>query len=174
MLSCRVVTLRIAATLAALLFAWSAGWSADGAAVAPGSAAPAFKAALLDGGTVTLDSLRGDPVLLNFWSPACPPCVLEMPELEKLYLRYRARGLRILGMTEMDTTPDVVRRFLSERGVTYPIALDADGAIGARYALEAHPTSILVDANGIVRYVNPGFLRGEEKDIEAAIRKVLR
>ncbi len=142
------------------------------AALSPGTPAPLFAAPRLDGGTLSLRALRGHPVLLNFWSPTCPPCVLEMPELEKLHHVYAPRGLTIVGIVEMASSADEARRFVEERGVTYPIVLDLDGAIGARYRLEAHPTSVLIDARGIMRYENLGFLRGEEKEIEAAIRKV--
>ena len=143
------------------------------AALPSGRPAPAFEAPRLEGGTLSLRALRGHPVLLNFWSPTCPPCALEMPELEVLYRRYAPRGLTIVGVTEMESSADQARRFVEERGVTYPIVLDPDGAIGARYRLEAHPTSVHLDARGIVRYENLGFLAGEEKEIEAAIRRVL-
>ena len=158
--------------LAALALLPLAGGAAR-AGLPSGKPAPLFTAPRLDGGALSLRALRGHPVLLNFWSPTCPPCALEMPELETLHHRYAARGLTIVGIVEMESSADEARRFVAERGVTYPIVLDHDGAIGARYRLEAHPTSVLLDARGIVRYENLGFLRGEEKEIEAAIQQVL-
>jgi peroxiredoxin len=157
----------------AVLALLSPAVGAAGAGLPAGRPAPLFAAPRLDGGTLSLQALRGRPVLLNFWSPTCPPCALEMPELEKLHRRYATRGLTIVGIVEMESSADEARRFVEERGVTYPIVLDLDGAIGARYRLEAHPTSVLLDARGTVRFENLGFLRGEEKEIEAAIQKVL-
>jgi len=144
------------------------------ASPAPGQPAPLFSAEEFNGGALSLQSLRGRVVLLNFWSSACPPCRIEMPELEKIKRRYAGRGLRVIGITEMDPPRDQVRDFLEQTGVTYPILLDPAGRIGALYALEAHPTSIVIDARGIVRYTNVGFLKGEEKEIERAVVEALR
>jgi peroxiredoxin len=135
--------------------------------------APPFSTARLDGGTVTLESLRGRVVLLNFWAVGCPPCRIEMPELEKIHRRYSGRGLQVLGVTEMNPERDEVARAVAEIGVTYPVLLDPDARIGALYGIEAHPTSVVIDVRGLVRFVNAGYLRGEERGIERAIRKAL-
>jgi peroxiredoxin len=135
--------------------------------------APLFSARKLDGGTLSLESLRGQVVLLNFWAPACPPCRIEMPELEKIHRRYARRGLMVLGVTEMDPSRDQLLDALKETAVTYPILLDPEARIGSLYTLTAHPTSFVIDARGIVRYVNVGYLRGEENDIEQAILRTL-
>jgi len=140
---------------------------------APGSPAPTFTARKLDGKTLSLESLRGRVVLLNFWAPACPPCRIEMPELEKIHRRHAARGLRVIGITEMDPSREQVLGALREAGVTYPILLDPGARIGSLYAITAHPTSVLVDARGLVSYVNLGYLKGEEKDIEQAVLRAL-
>lgn len=140
---------------------------------APGSPAPLFSSGKLKGGTLSLASLRGHVVLLNFWAPACPPCRIEMPELEKIHQRYAGRGLRVLGITEMDPSREQVLSALKEVAVTYPILLDPGARIGSLYAIAAHPTSVVIDARGVVRYVNVGYLRGEEKDIEQAILRTL-
>ena len=135
--------------------------------------APAFTGEKLDGGILRLESLRGHVVLLNFWAVACPPCRIEMPELEKIHRRYAGRGLQVLGVTEMDPTPGQVRDAIAEMGVTYPILLDPGAGIASLYGIKAHPTSFVIDAKGIVRFVNSGYLKGEEIDIEREIRKAL-
>ena len=140
---------------------------------APGSPAPTFTARKLDGKTLSLEPLRGRVVLLNFWAPACPPCRFEMPELEKIHRRYADRGLRVIGITEMDPSREQVLGALKEVVVTYPVLLDPGARVGSLYAIVAHPTSVLIDARGIVCYVNVGYLRGEEKDIEQAILQAL-
>jgi peroxiredoxin len=142
-------------------------------APAPGAPAPPFSGALLDGGSLNLESLRGHVVLINFWAPACPPCRIEMPALERIHRRYSRKGLRVVGITEMDPARAQVFHSIEETGVTYPIILDPGARIGALYAIEAHPTSFVVDTRGIVRYVNVGYLKGEEKEIERAIREAL-
>ena len=135
--------------------------------------APLFSAERLDGKTLSLAALRGHVVLLNFWAVACPPCRIEMPELESIHRRYAGRGLRVIGITEMDPSRDQAIRFVAEAGVTYPIVLDPGARIGELYALEAHPTTIIIDSRGRVRYVNAGYLRGEEKEIERAVQEAL-
>ena len=98
---------------------------------------------------------------------------MEAPHLQRLHKKYYNQGLRLLGVTQMDPTVAEVRAFLKKHGITYPIVLDPGEKVGARYKLEGHPTGILIDRKGIVRYVHTGFLPGEEKEIEAAIRAVL-
>lgn len=98
---------------------------------------------------------------------------MEAPHLQQLHKKYYRQGLRLVGVTEMDPTVAQVRAFVKKHGVTYPIVLDPGEKVGARYQLEGHPTGILIDRKGIVRYLHTGFLRGEEKEIEAAIQAVL-
>lgn len=142
-------------------------------ALGSGTEAPLFSAERLDGGTLSLAALRGHVVLLNFWAVSCPPCRIEMPELESIHRRYAGRGLRVVGITEMDPSRDQALRSVAESGVTYPILLDPEARIGRLYALEAHPTTVILDARGRVRYVNAGYLRGEEKEIERAVQEAL-
>jgi cytochrome c biogenesis protein CcmG, thiol:disulfide interchange protein DsbE len=162
---------RFAVTLGLLIGAGTLASSSD--APAPGMPAPPFSTHRLDGGTVALESFRGRVVLLNFWALECPPCRIEMPELEKIHRRYSGRGLSVVGVTEMDPARDAVARFVAATGVTYPILLDPGARIGALYRIEAHPTSVVIDARGIVRFVNVGYLKGEEKEIERAVREAL-
>jgi peroxiredoxin len=152
--------------------------SASAAAAAPepltpGAIAPVFEATGLDGGTLALSSLRGRVVLLNFWGIACPPCRIEMPELEKIHRRYAGRGLAVVGIEEMNATPDEARRFAAAIGVRYPLALDPGERIGRLYRLEAHPTTVLIDRQGRVAWLNAGYLRGDEREIDQAVRDAL-
>jgi len=142
-------------------------------ALAPGASAPPFTAARLDGGTLSLASLRGRVVLLDFWAVACPPCRIEMPRLEEIHRRHAGRGLEVVGVTEMDPPRDAAVRAVAEAGATYPIVLDPGGRIAALYGIETHPTTLVIDARGRVRFVNAGYLRGEERDIEQAIDAAL-
>lgn len=143
------------------------------AALPVGKPAPRFQARTLSGKPFRLSDLRGQVVLLDFWMIGCPPCRIEMPELQKLYRKYADKGLRIIGVTQMDPTPQQAKAALKELGVTYPAVLDPGNKIAERYRLEAHPTTVLIDRQGIVRQVNTGYLKGEEKEIEAAIRRLL-
>ena len=148
----------------------------DGPAAPPlarGAPAPAFEAVRMDGGTISLASLRGRVVLLNFWGIACPPCRIEMPELEKIRRCYVAQGLEILGIEEMNASADEARRFVDQIGVRYPILLDPEERIGRLYRLEAHPTTVIVDRAGRIAWINAGYLRGDEQEIDQAVRAAL-
>lgn len=165
----------IAGSLPAEGPASSAGSGAPDApqALAAGAVAPAFEAAAADGGTLALASLRGRVVLLNFWGIACPPCRIEMPELQKIHRRYSARGLAVIGIEEMNASADDARRFAAGIGVRYPILLDPGERIGRLYRLEAHPTTVVIDRQGRVAWITAGYLRGDEHEIEQAVLDAL-
>ncbi len=74
-----------------------------------------------DGSELAMSSLRGRPLLLNFWATWCPPCVKEMPELDQFRPLLQARGGEVLGLALDGPTP--VREFLRRTPVSYPIAL---------------------------------------------------
>ncbi len=73
------------------------------------------------GGDLVLSSLRGKPLLLNFWATWCPPCVKEMPMLDAFYQANRARGWQVVGLAVDSPTP--VRDFLKRVPVSFPIGL---------------------------------------------------
>jgi peroxiredoxin len=144
------------------------------AELAAGRAAPEFDAADLRGDTLALRDLRGRFVLLNFWGPQCPPCVAESPHLQRLHKRYEKRGLSLVGVTQMNPKREVIEAFLRKKRITYRIVLDPGEVIGAQYGVRAHPTSVLVDPDGNVRWVRAGYLDGDEKEMEAAIAAALQ
>jgi thiol-disulfide isomerase/thioredoxin len=82
------------------------------------------------GGELALESLRGGPLLLNFWATWCPPCVREMPLLDEFSRRHGAQGWRVVGLAIDSPTP--VREFLAKRPVGFPIGLA--GLEGSEFA----------------------------------------
>jgi cytochrome c biogenesis protein CcmG/thiol:disulfide interchange protein DsbE len=120
-----------------------------------GKAAPAFSLRDLSGKIVTLSSLRGHPVLLNFWGTTCPPCRREVPLLQQAYAAHRRDGLVIIGLDAQLDTAQEVRAFSSERAVSYTMLLDPDGVTAPRYGVNDLPHSFFIDRNGIVRGDSP-------------------
>ncbi len=119
--------------------------------------APSFTAPLLDGSrALSLRSLRGHPVLVNFWGSYCAPCKEELPVLETVYRRYRARGVVVLGVDAEDDTRAQARAMARRFGLTYPIVSDVRGDVADRYNIQGTPTSVFVDAAGRVRGVAVG------------------
>ena len=131
--------------------------------VAVGKPAPDFTAESLDGSTLTLSDLQGSTVALNFWATWCVPCTVEMPALESAALRYADQGLVVLPVNAGES-PDKVQDFMDTNGLTLPALLDPDGDILDLYAIRYFPTTIWVDADGIVRAEHFGPLTNDQID----------
>ena len=129
----------------------------QGAVAKEGFSAPDFTLDLLGGDKVTLSDLRGRVVLVNFWTSWCPPCRLEMPAIEKTYRSYKNLGFVVIGLnlTAQDSEK-AAADFVHEIGITFPIALDRDNAVGNLYRVTALPTSFFIDRNGVIRSVIVG------------------
>ena len=114
-----------------------------------------FRLNALDGKSVSLASLRGKVVLLNFWATWCPPCQVEIPALETLYSTYRSRGLVVLGV-DVAEDDSAVKAFAAKNGMTFPILLDRTTHVSALYGLSGIPSSFLIDKKGNVDSVAEG------------------
>lgn len=120
----------------------------------PENAAPDFTLAQLDGTPITLSELRGKPTIINFWATWCPPCRRELPALQDAYDNYDIGFIAV----DVKESPDKVATFVENLNLTFPIVLDTDGQISdIAYGVRGLPTTIFVDANGVVsaRHVGP-------------------
>ena len=114
----------------------------------PGELAPPIALQDLKGAPLSLASLRGRPVLVNFWATWCTPCRAELPELQRL--AEEAPGcLAVLGVTVDSGGAEKVEPFVRERGLTYPIGLDS-GAAALAYKVFSLPHSVLIGPAGEV------------------------
>lgn len=136
-----------------------------------GSIIPAWSAATLDGQRLASDSLRGQVLLVNFWATWCLPCRAEMPALQQMHERHRDRGFSLIGLSVDREGPDVVRRFVQERGITYPIAIVGRAEEDAFGGVRGYPMSFLVDRKGVVRHAVIGPLA--PATLELAVRRLL-
>jgi cytochrome c biogenesis protein CcmG/thiol:disulfide interchange protein DsbE len=116
-----------------------------------GAPAPAFSLPRLNGeGDVSLASLRGKTVVLNFFASWCRPCKYEAPDLESYWRRYRSDGVVVLGVDSGDAKSDA-RRFLSAHGVTYPIVFDPGETLAyGPYDLPGLPVTYVLNSHGRV------------------------
>ena len=136
--------------------------------VRAGKQAPAFSLKQLGGGRVSLADLRGQVVVLSFWTASCPPCHLEAPHLQRLHEKYRERGVRFVGVTPL-TPLEEMRGFVTRYGLTYPVAVDPGEKVVSRYGLRGYPALVLLDRRGVVRWTHPGFQAGDERALERQI-----
>jgi len=115
-------------------------------------APPTSTAALVPaaGGRLALSALRGHPVVINFWGSWCGPCRAEMPLLVKAWHAYAERGVVIVGF-DVDDTPAEARRFLQEYRVDYPIVTVPNERLPRAYNVIGLPTTVFVDASGMIR-----------------------
>lgn len=179
LLNDRLWKLLVASVIVAAL-AWmlatrpaSSGEAAPPASVKEGFSAPDFTLPTLDGGNVNLSALRGQVVIINFWTTWCPPCRVEMPALNRVYARYRESGLLLLGVNStVQDDEQAVRRFVSEEGLSFPVLLDRDGEVSRLYRLQALPTTVFVGRDGIIAAVVIGGPLSEAA-IESRIRPLL-
>jgi peroxiredoxin len=134
-----------------------------------GQEAPGFILQDLDGNQVTLEELKGQVVMLNFWSAACPPCRDEMPGMQRVFDDLKEKGFTILAVNVNDH-PETARDFLRENGYTFPVVKD-DGNVGALYDVAFIPKTFILDRDGVVRYVHDGLIK--EAELRSKVEKLL-
>jgi thiol-disulfide isomerase/thioredoxin len=136
-----------------------------------GTPAPDFTLETLDGSTLSLSSLRGKAVLVNFWATWCGPCKIETPWLVDLQKEYGAQGLQIVGVAMDDSGKDEIARFAKDMGMNYPVLLGKE-AVGEAYGgIPALPESFFVGRDGKIVHKIMG-IEGKA-EIEEAIKKAL-
>ncbi len=136
-----------------------------------GVPAPDVRVPLLAGGDVRLADLKGQVVLVNFWATWCPPCRAEMPGFQRFYTEKHAAGFTVLGISMDEIPPQQVAAWLKDHGITYPIALGTQDAVGAFGGIDAFPTSFLVDRQGRIRYTVHGIFA--EFTLRSAVDRLL-
>jgi thiol-disulfide isomerase/thioredoxin len=109
---------------------------------------------------VSLDTLRGSPVVLNFFASTCAPCITEMPALEEVHAQFGDR-VEFLGLAVFDR-PEAAQRLVEQTGVTYPTAQDKDGSAIEAMGGTMLPTTVLLDADGKIVRTHTGEISADE------------
>jgi cytochrome c biogenesis protein CcmG/thiol:disulfide interchange protein DsbE len=144
--------------------------------VATDEPAPAFDLPLLGSeGTLSLASLRGKAVVVNFWASWCVPCRDESPYLERVWRDRRGDGLVLVGVNEEDVSKDA-RRFARRNRLTYPLVRDKSGRLRDDYGLRGYPETFVIDRRGdLVERVAGPVHRGKLRErFERAVVRALR
>lgn len=133
-----------------------------------GEAAPDFVALDSTGSGVWLHDFKGQPVWLTFWGSWCPPCRVEMPEIEAAYKQLAPRGLALMAVS-VDEPYQESLAFAQSLGVTFPILnIRFRDLVADRYDVYNYPTHIFIDGDGIVQKIIPGQL-DEETAVAAGL-----
>lgn len=135
-----------------------------------GKPAPPITGTTLDGASFDLASLRGTPVIVNFWASWCGPCRAEFPLLKAKLDELGAGGdLAVVGVLYKDDAA-TARRFVEEFGADWPTVLDPSGDVAKRYLLVAPPQSYFIDRDGIVQAFQIGEIL--DKDFSTLYPKI--
>jgi len=138
------------------------------AAPRPGDTAPAFTLKRDTSGSVSLASLRGKPVYLNFFASWCAPCNEEAPSVVQLYGKYHPKGLVVLGVDEQEDASKA-KGFAAKYKIPFNVVLD-DGPMGKDYGVIALPVHVFIDRAGKISTYRMGEMSPSE--IEDAIKKI--
>lgn len=134
--------------------------------------APGWELPSLTDEKISLESLHGNIVLIDFFYKGCYPCMQALPGLQALHEKYTAKGLRVIGINPFDKKEDDIVAFLSKRGITYTVLLD--GIVAAKdYRVSGYPTLYLIGKNGKIIYIQEGYGKGVENDLAEVIEKNL-
>ncbi len=118
-----------------------------------GNLPPDFELRTPEGQIIRLSDLKGKKVILNFWATWCPPCRLEMPDMEKFYKKQKSKGIEILAvnLTKTEKKRTDVPDFIKAYGITFPVLLDEETEVAQMYQVSSIPTSYLIDSDGVIR-----------------------
>jgi cytochrome c biogenesis protein CcmG/thiol:disulfide interchange protein DsbE len=141
-----------------------------------GNPAPDFSVKAVAGGkgTVSLKSLRGKVVLVDFWGTFCEPCKKSFPKLQDLNTKFASSGLSIVGISEDESDDkDKIPGFADTYGAKFTLGWDEDKSVAKSYKPQTMPSSFLIDKKGVIRYAHVGFHDGEEVEVEKEIKELL-
>lgn len=135
-----------------------------------GEILPAFKLKTLAGGEFSSDGQKGKPMVINFFASWCAPCRAEAASFEKTYLVFKELGVEYVGVAVQDS-PESVKKFVDEFGLTFPVGLDDSGDISRQYKIYGLPKTFIVGKDGRCSFIHTGALSVEELTNE--VKKVL-
>ncbi len=111
--------------------------------------------------------------MVNFWASWCGPCREEFPLLDQMYKKYKLQGFTMLGVNVEPESKDA-EGFIAKTPVSFPIVFDKDSAVSKLYKVEGMPSTVLIDRNGVLRWVHRGYKPGDENEYLDHVRALLR
>lgn len=153
---------------------------------ADGSPAFSFRVPSLSGGTLSSEDLKGKIAILDVWATWCGPCRVVIPELQRIHDRYKGKGVTVIGLSADPQTSgggaaELVKQFVKEFGIRYPIGLMNDGAFVEVMRLAGAdlnealtiPMTFVLGRDGRVMKLYLGYFPGQEAEIETIVNGIL-
>ncbi|MCC6445958.1 MAG: TlpA family protein disulfide reductase [Armatimonadetes bacterium] len=140
----------------------------------PGTKADNFSLKDLEGNPVILRQFQSKvPVLYNVWSSACPFCQKQVPQVEKLAVKYQ--GKLIVINSNIDLRPWQLKAYVKQHNLRQgKVVLDTDKTVAQAYSVMATPTAYLIDKKGMIQAIYAGYAKGDEKAMDQDIRTLLK
>ena len=144
--------------------------------VPPGKKAPLFSLPVANGKsgeTISLAGLKGNVVVLDFWSTSCPPCIRGMSILKRLHVKYNQKGVKIIGVNVEGAYSERIREFAHSLDIPFPLLMDRSLKVAEKYGISALPTTFIIDRNGVIRYTHQGLRSYDvyEQEIEELLNE---
>jgi len=129
-----------------------------------GNAAPDFTLECADGTSVTLSSLRGSKVIINFWHLNCAPCLGEMPAFQQVHAANTNLPMLLVHGTALGPVNTyAVGSFLNENSYTFTVPMDTTGQVSSLYSISSVPKTFFLDSTGIIRKIQDGAFSGRSQ-----------
>lgn len=120
---------------------------------------------------LSLEDLKGQPVVLDFWATWCGPCQMQTPILDRVARRYEEKGLKVVGVNVHDDDHAAARKYAKAKNLSYPIVVDEAGLAQRDYAVNNLPSLVLVDREGRIVRVSRGLV--DEATLDRMVRDIL-
>lgn len=141
-------------------------------ALSPGDQVPEFKLENAEGSAITPQSFKGKYLYIDFWASWCAPCQLSFPWMEKIRAKHSPAKLEIVAIN-LDVTKADADAFLSKAPHSFTILYDPSGSAPGMFHPPTMPTSYLVDPEGKIVSIHPGFKASSAEQMELELDKVL-
>ena len=161
-----VMAISALAAVCAATMLFAKNQSAESNTVPSHKPAPEWQFKTLDGKTIRSSDFNGKVVILDFWATWCPPCREEIPGFIALQQEYGKKGLVVIGVSEDQGGPDVVKKFMKGIGINYTVVMADDKTVKAFGEIEALPTTFIIDRNSQIVKQHVGAADKEEFEKE--------
>ena len=135
--------------------------------------APAFDLPSVDGGRVSLASLKGKVVVLDMWATWCGPCIAEMPDYDAFAKKNQPRGVEVVGIVFSSGEPQEVQDFVREHRIAYRQLLGPDELLDSYGANSGFPTTFVIDAAGMIKLKLIGAVPQKFEKLQKAVDEAL-